>query len=123
MPAATPVLTIRDLRTYFYLAARGRFLRAVDGVTLTVSEGETLVVVGESGSGKSVTLLSVLGLVATAPGIVAGQIWYRRPGQTEPVNLLEGLERFARYEAGPPLRAEKDVRGFARWHEARMRER
>jgi oligopeptide/dipeptide ABC transporter ATP-binding protein len=123
MGAASPILALRDLRTYFYLAARGRFLRAVDGVTLAVQEGETLVVVGESGSGKSVTLLSVLGLVATAPGIVSGQIWYRRPGETEPVNLLEGLERFARFTAGPPLRAEKDVRGFARWHEARMRER
>jgi oligopeptide/dipeptide ABC transporter ATP-binding protein len=121
--APAPILALRDLRTYFYLPSRGRFLRAVDGVTLAVAEGETLVVVGESGSGKSVTLLSVLGLVTTAPGIVAGQIWYRRPGTTEPVNLLDGLERFARFEAGPPRRAEKDVRGFARWHETRMRER
>src|SRR5262249_45534598 len=75
------VLFLRDLRTYFYLRARGRFLRAVDGVTLAVKEGETLVVVGESGSGKSVTLLSVMGLVSAAPGVVSGRIWYRRPGQ------------------------------------------
>ena len=50
------ILYIRDLRTYFYLPERGRFLRAVDGVSLTVKPGDTLVVVGESGSGKSVTI-------------------------------------------------------------------
>jgi peptide/nickel transport system ATP-binding protein len=117
------VLFIRDLRTYFYLPGRGRFIRAVDGVRLAVKEGETLVVVGESGSGKSVTMLSLLGLVTTAPGIVAGRIWYRRPGQEDPVNLIEGLERFARYEAGPPLRVEKDNRRWLRWHDTGMRER
>jgi oligopeptide/dipeptide ABC transporter ATP-binding protein len=120
---ARPVLAIRDLRTYFYLRGRGRFLRAVDGVTLSVGEGETLVIVGESGSGKSVTLLSVLGLVATAPGVVAGRIGYRRPGTTEEVDLLEGLERFSRFEAGPPMAVAKDDRRWQRWHEARMRER
>jgi oligopeptide/dipeptide ABC transporter ATP-binding protein len=117
------VLFIRDLRTYFYLPGRGRFIRAVDGVRLAVKEGETLVVVGESGSGKSVTVLSVLGLVTTAPGIVAGRIWYRRPGQDEQVNLIEGLERFSRFEPGPPLRVEKDHRRWLRWHEAGMRAR
>ncbi len=74
------VLHIRDLRTYFYLQGPGRFLRAVDGVSLTVQLGETLVVVGESGSGKSVTMLSVMGLLSSAPGVVTGRIWYRKPG-------------------------------------------
>ncbi len=116
------VLFIRDLRTYFYLPQRGRLLRAVDGVRLSVKEGETLVVVGESGSGKSVALLSVMGLVGAAPGVVTGRIWYRPPGQ-EQVNLLEGLDRFARFDPGPPLRVEKDNRRWLRWHEAGMRER
>ncbi len=97
------VLFIRDLRTYFYLPQRGRLLRAVDGVRLAVKEGETLVVVGESGSGKSVTMLSVMGLVTAAPGIVTGRVWYRPPGQ-EQVNLLEGLDRFARFEHGRETR-------------------
>jgi ABC-type dipeptide/oligopeptide/nickel transport system ATPase component len=70
-----------------------------------------------------VTVLSVMGLVTTAPGVVAGRIWYRRSDQEEPVNLLEGLERFAKYLPGPPLRAEKDNRRWLRWHEAGMRER
>lgn len=116
------VLFIRDLKTYFHLPQRGRMLRAVDGVRLSVKEGETLVVVGESGSGKSVTMLSVMGLVPTAPGIVSGRIWYRPPGQDQ-VNLLEGLEHFARFEPGPPLRVLKDNRRWLRWHEATMRER
>jgi oligopeptide/dipeptide ABC transporter ATP-binding protein len=117
------VLFVRDLRTYFYLPGRGRFLRAVDGVRLAVKEGETLVLVGESGSGKSVTVLSLMGLVSAAPGVVSGRIWYRPPGQEDQVNLLEGLDRFARFDPGPPLRVDKDNRRWLRWHEAGMRER
>jgi ABC-type dipeptide/oligopeptide/nickel transport system ATPase component len=117
------ILYIKDLRTYFYLPERGRFLRAVDGVSLTVKPGETLVVVGESGSGKSVTMLSVMGLVSGAPGIVSGRIWYRRPEDTEAVNLLEGLDRFSRVVHEPSPSVEKDTRGWERWHDSGMKER
>ena len=117
------VLFLRGLRTYFYLPGRGRFLRAVDGVNLAVRRSETLAIVGESGSGKSVTVLSVMGLVTASPGVVAGRIWYRPPGREDQVNLLEGLDRFTRLDPGPPLRVEKDDRGWLRWHEAGMRER
>src|SRR5260221_12660419 len=80
------VLFVRDLRTYFYLPGRGRFLRAVDGVRLAVKEGETLVLVGESGPGKSVTVLSLMGLVTAAPGAVSGRIWHRPPRQADRLN-------------------------------------
>ncbi len=95
----------------------------MDGVRLAVKQGETLVLVGESGSGKSVTVLSLMGLVSAAPGVVSGRIWYRPPGEEDQVNLLEGLDRFARFDPGPPLRVEKDNRRWLRWHEAGMRER
>ena len=42
---------------------QGGVMRAVDGVSLTLNEGEVLGVVGESGSGKSVTMLALMGLI------------------------------------------------------------
>ena len=117
-----PVLFIRDLCSYFHLPDRGRLVRAVDGLSLSVRERETLVIVGESGSGKSVAMLSVMGLLTAPPGIVAGHIWYRRPEREQPVDLLEGLERHARVSPGPPLTVEKDDQRWRRRHEAALRE-
>jgi oligopeptide/dipeptide ABC transporter ATP-binding protein len=56
-----PLLSIRDLRTWFYTDAG--VARAVDGVSLDIGARETVGVVGESGCGKSVTALSVLRLI------------------------------------------------------------
>ncbi|MBI4641559.1 MAG: ABC transporter ATP-binding protein, partial [Candidatus Tectomicrobia bacterium] len=53
-------------------------VKAVDGVSFTLCNGEVLGLVGESGSGKTVTALSILRLIETPPGrIVDGQILYR----------------------------------------------
>jgi oligopeptide/dipeptide ABC transporter ATP-binding protein len=64
------LLSVRDLRTYFYTSAG--LARAVDGVSLDVGPGETVGVVGESGCGKSVTALSVLRLIQPPGRIEAG---------------------------------------------------
>jgi oligopeptide/dipeptide ABC transporter ATP-binding protein len=70
MAFAEAVLRIEDLRTYFHTDAG--VVRAVNGVTLSVAEGETLAIVGESGSGKSVTGLTIMRLLARTPGRVEG---------------------------------------------------
>ena len=67
------LLEVRDLHTH--LTTRWGVVRAVDGVSFSVSEGETLGLVGESGSGKTMTALSLLRLVPEpAARIVEGQI-------------------------------------------------
>src|ERR1051325_3068545 len=76
---ADPLLSIENLRTYFY--TEGGVARAVDGVTFQVGAGETVGLVGESGCGKSVTALSILRLISS-------------PGRIEPDSrmLFEGRD-------------------------------
>src|SRR4028118_297867 len=67
------ILTVNNLKTYFQ--TEDGVVKAVDGITFTLSKGETLGIVGESGSGKSVTNLSVMRLIPEPPGkIVDGDI-------------------------------------------------
>ena len=67
------VLEVNDLQTHFY--TRLGIVKAVDGVSFTVREGETLGIVGESGCGKTMTARSLLRLVPQPAGrIVNGQI-------------------------------------------------
>ena len=69
---AQPLVEIEDLRTYFHTDAG--VVRAVDGVTLRIEQGQTLGVVGESGSGKTVTAYSILKLLAGTARIESGRI-------------------------------------------------
>ncbi len=70
------LLQVQDLETHFH--TRGGTVHAVNGVSFSLHEGETLGIVGESGSGKSVTVMSMLRLIPTPPGkVVAGQAYYR----------------------------------------------
>ncbi len=73
------LLRVRDLRTYFYIEEG--LIKAVDGVDLDISRGETLGLVGESGCGKSVTARSIMQLVKPPRGkIVSGAIDFYRGG-------------------------------------------
>ncbi|MFC6050998.1 ATP-binding cassette domain-containing protein, partial [Methylobacterium hispanicum] len=67
---AEPLLDVRDLRVTF--DTEGGTVHAVNGVSYTLREGETLGIVGESGSGKSVHVLAMLGLIPRPPGRIAG---------------------------------------------------
>jgi peptide/nickel transport system ATP-binding protein len=64
------LLELRALRTSF--AGEAGEFPAVDGVSFSIAAGRTLGFVGESGSGKSVTALSIMGLVPSPPGRIAG---------------------------------------------------
>ncbi len=63
-----PIVVVRELVKTF--AARGASLRAVDGVSFDVGQGETLGLVGESGSGKSTTGRILVGLEAATSGSI-----------------------------------------------------
>ncbi|WP_416883244.1 dipeptide/oligopeptide/nickel ABC transporter permease/ATP-binding protein [Marivita sp.] len=75
-PAASGVglLEVKALETQFHV--KNRIYRAVGGVDLHVEKGECLGIIGESGSGKSVTALSIMGLVASPPGVITGGAAY-----------------------------------------------
>ncbi len=70
-----PLLDVKDLKVRFKV--KGGYVHAVNGVSLTLNEGEALGVVGESGCGKSVSMMSVIRLIDIPPGeITNGQVLY-----------------------------------------------
>jgi peptide/nickel transport system ATP-binding protein/oligopeptide transport system ATP-binding protein len=76
------LLEIKGLRTHFF--TRKGIVRAVDGVDLSIGEGDTLGLVGESGCGKSVTALSIMRLVPEPMGrIVEGSILFEGQDLTQ----------------------------------------
>jgi len=64
------LLQIQDLKTAFH--TREGIVRAVNGISFDLHQGETLGIVGESGSGKSITCYSFLGLIKSPPGRIEG---------------------------------------------------
>ena len=70
------LLDVQNLQTQF--ATSAGVVRAVDGVSWDVQEGETVALVGESGCGKSVSALSIMRLVAAPAGrIVGGRVLFK----------------------------------------------
>ena len=84
----TPLLQLRDVRRQFRVG-HGKVLRAVDGVSLTISEREVLGLVGESGCGKTTLGRMVVGLLERS----GGEILYR----SEALPDRYGPAEFRRY--------------------------
>jgi len=68
------LITIDNLKTYFF--TEEGTVPAVDGISLSIKQGETLGLVGESGCGKSVTSLSIMRLIPLPGEIVEGKIMF-----------------------------------------------
>jgi peptide/nickel transport system ATP-binding protein len=88
-----PLLEIKDLKKYFpvqkgFLRRTVGFVKAVDGVTLSVQPGETVGIVGESGSGKTTLGRTLLRLYEPT----AGEVTLRVDGKAIPVTQLDGPE-------------------------------
>jgi len=75
MNGEQPILEVDDLKTYFFTNAG--VIKAVDGVSFTISRGQILGIVGESGAGKSMTGFSIIGLVDSPGRVVGGRILFR----------------------------------------------
>src|SRR5207245_8176189 len=89
-----PLLAVEGLTTH-YVSARGtRVTRAVEDVSFTLGDGETLGIVGESGSGKTTLALSLLRLLPPAARTIAGAIRF------EGENLLTKSEAELRHIRG-----------------------
>ncbi len=65
-----PLLSVNNLQTFFF--TESGIVKAVDGISFQLEQGETLGIVGESGSGKSVTNLSLMRLIPDPPGRIVG---------------------------------------------------
>jgi oligopeptide/dipeptide ABC transporter ATP-binding protein len=71
-----PLLEVRDLRLEFS-TFRG-VSKVVDGVDLTINDGETVVLAGETGCGKSLIAKAILRLIPSPPGrIVSGEVLFK----------------------------------------------
>ena len=71
--AASDFLSVRDLRVHF--PTDDGLVKAVDGLSFSLSRGQTLGIVGESGSGKSVTSQAILGLHKGSRAQITGEVW------------------------------------------------
>lgn len=89
------LLEVKSLKVAFF--TEDGVVRAVDGVSFDVKEGEIVALVGESGCGKTVSALSILRLIKKPGKIVGGEIWF------DGINLLKYSEREMRRIRGQAI--------------------
>ncbi|GAB3422968.1 ABC transporter ATP-binding protein [Haloparvum alkalitolerans] len=105
-----PLLSVENLKTQFF--TEDGTVRAVDGISFDVHEGEIVGLVGESGAGKSVATSSILRLVESPGEVVDGEITFK--GET-----LFGLEEGPDGEPQPSeeMLSEEEMRDDIRGNE------
>ncbi|MGH7115494.1 MAG: ABC transporter ATP-binding protein [Stellaceae bacterium] len=124
MDQEPPLLSVEDLRVYFY--TRAGTGKAVDGVDLSLGRRETLGLVGESGSGKTITSLAMLRLVPPPARIVGGRILFEGDDLLlKSKRQMQGLrgKRIAMvfqnpaFSLNPLLSIGAQLAEIVRWHE------
>lgn len=88
------LVEVKNLRSYFFLDEG--VLKAVDDLSFSIAEKETLALVGESGCGKTIVALSLLDLIPSPGRVVAGQIFFEgvdlRCLDSERMRLIRGRQ-------------------------------
>jgi peptide/nickel transport system ATP-binding protein len=117
----TDLLTLTELKKYFVIGQTGILhrkpitVKAVDGVSFAVREGETFGLVGESGSGKSTVAYTVVGMYQPTAGDIAfrGQSLYER-GMRRRADLRKEIQIVFQDPGSSlnPRRTIKDIVGF-----------
>jgi oligopeptide/dipeptide ABC transporter ATP-binding protein len=100
-----PLLEVRNLRTSFFTPEG--VLKAVNGVSFSLSRGETLGLVGESGCGKTMTAMSILRLIHFPGKTVGGEICFFNSedgdGHGKPIDLLKASRTMIRRIRGAEI--------------------
>jgi oligopeptide/dipeptide ABC transporter ATP-binding protein len=78
-----PLLEVHDLQTHYVTFGGERVVKAVERISFTLAEGETLGIVGESGSGKTTVCQSIVGLLPAAARIIGGSIVFKGQDLTQ----------------------------------------
>ena len=77
-----PLIEVKDLKTHFFTPSG--VVKAVNGISYSVDEGEVVAIVGESGCGKSVGAMSIMQLIPNPPGrIVNGEVLFQGKDLTQ----------------------------------------
>ncbi len=99
MSERKPLIEVKNLRIYFYTYAG--VVKAIEDVSFTIYEGETLCLVGETGCGKTVTSRALTKLIKPPGRIVSGEIIYHSP--RGPINIVELSEEELRKIRGKEI--------------------
>lgn len=117
---ANSILEVKGLKKYFpiYNAGgvkqKGVFVKAIDGIDLSICEGETLGLVGESGSGKSTTAYNIVGMY----GVTEGKILFKGEDisttiDSRPLRLKKDIQ-IVFQDPGTTLNPQRSIRQILR---------